>query len=192
MGIGEWIWGAISGYFNESRSAGQIGFGMVVSLIPIVDTVCDIRDLCANIRQYRKEPESKLILFFIALTVIGFFPEIGSVIKGVVKILFFYVRKYLKDIGDITNAAKLTQATSRAADAALPKIVEFLQDSQIIKWATNNRVPDLFRFCAYSLNELAGKLSPAKANFIGTTTKIILAGSSHRRCLVTKSMNPLL
>src|SRR5690606_6733318 len=35
------------------------------------------------------------------------------------------------------------------------------QETQIIKWATNNRVPDLFRFCAKSLDELAAKISPA-------------------------------
>lgn len=162
MGIGEWIWGALSGDFEENRSAGQIGFDMVVSLIPLVDTVCDIRDLCANIRAYRKEPNNKLILFFIALTIIGFIPEIGSIVKGVVKILFVYIRKYLKDVSEITQTDKLIKATSKAVDAAMPKIVEFLQNSQIIKWATNNRVPDLFKFCAKSLEELAAKISADK------------------------------
>jgi len=161
MGIGEWIWGALSGDFEQDRSAGQIGFDMVVSLIPIVDTICDIRDLCANIRQYRKEPNNKLILFFIALTVIGFIPELGTVIKGVVKILFVYLRKMVKDVAELTNAAKLARITDKAMDAALPKIVEFLQNSQIIKWATKNRVPDLFKFCAKSIQELAERISPA-------------------------------
>src|SRR5690606_20728645 len=78
VGIGEWIWGALQGDFNAERSTGQIGFDMVVSLIPVVDTVCDLRDLCANIRQYRADPSNKITLFFIATTVIGFFPELGT------------------------------------------------------------------------------------------------------------------
>ena len=59
QGIGEWIWGALKGDFNADRSAGQIGFDMVVSLIPVVDTICDVRDLCANIKEYKKDPENK-------------------------------------------------------------------------------------------------------------------------------------
>jgi len=52
VGLGEWIWGALQGDFNDERTTGQIGFDMVVSLIPVVDTVCDVRDLCANVRQW--------------------------------------------------------------------------------------------------------------------------------------------
>jgi len=116
--------------------------------------------LCANIRAYRKEPDNKLILFFIALTIVGFIPEVGTIIKGVVKILFVYLRKYLKDVSEITQVDKLMMATGRAMDAALPKMVEFLQNEQIIKWATNNRVPDLFKFCSVSLERLAEKINP--------------------------------
>lgn len=162
MGMGEWIWGALSGDFEENRSAGQIGFDMLVSLIPVVDTLCDIRDLCANIRQYRREPNNKVVLFFIALTVIGFIPEVGTIVKGVVKILFVYLRKYLKDAAEITQADKLIKATARAMDAAMPKIVEFLQNDRIIKWATKNRVPDLFKFCSKNLDELAAKIDSRK------------------------------
>lgn len=63
VGLGEWIWGALQGDFNAERSTGQIGFDMVVSLIPVVDTICDLRDLCANIRQYRIDPNNKVTLF---------------------------------------------------------------------------------------------------------------------------------
>ncbi|GAB3371035.1 hypothetical protein [Massilia agri] len=66
IGLGEWIWGALQGDFNAERTTGQIGFDMVVSLIPVVDTICDLRDLCANIRQYRVDPTNKVTLFFIA------------------------------------------------------------------------------------------------------------------------------
>jgi hypothetical protein len=161
-GIGQWLWEAIQGDFNENRSAGQIAADMVISLIPIVDTICDIRDLCANIRAYRKEPGNKLTLFFIALTIVGFFPEVGSVIKGVIKILFAYIQRYLKHVDDLFDATKLGRATHAALDSALPKIAAFLSESRVVKWATKEGVPDVIRFCAKHLNELADKVSASK------------------------------
>lgn len=161
-GVGLWLWEAIQGDFNEDRSAGQIAADMVISLIPIVDTICDIRDLCANIRAYRKDPGNKLILFFIALTIIGFFPEVGSVIKGVIKIAFVYIRKYLRRLEDLFDATKLARATDQALDAALPKITEFLSSSRVVKWATKEGVADIYRFCARKIAELANLVNGAK------------------------------
>lgn len=161
VGVGQWLWEAIQGDFSEDRSAGQIAVDMAISLIPIVDTICDIRDLCANIRAYRKDP-SKLTLFFIALTVVGFFPEVGSIIKGVVKIIFSYARRYLHRAEDLLETAKLVRATNAAMDAALPKIAQFLSQARIVKWATKNGVPDMFRFCAKHLDELAGLVNAGK------------------------------
>ncbi|UXY15357.1 hypothetical protein N8I74_18930 [Chitiniphilus purpureus] len=153
-GWGSWMWQALQGDFNENRSAGQIGFDMVVSFIPIVDTICDIRDLCANISALRKDPKNKMIMFMIVLTVIGFFPEIGSLIKGVIKIIFVYLKRYLKDISELTNAAKLVKAVDKTVDAALPKIMEFLQNSDVLKWATKDRVPDLLSRVAKEFYDL--------------------------------------
>ncbi|SPK75147.1 conserved protein of unknown function (plasmid) [Cupriavidus taiwanensis] len=144
-----------------------------ISLIPIVDTICDIRDLCANIRAYRKDPGNKLILFFIALTIIGFFPEVGSVIKGVIKIAFVYIRKYLRRVDEIFDATKLGRATNQALDAALPKITEFLSSSRVVKWATKEGVADIYRFCSKKITELAGLVNGAKlkAQFLTAADK---------------------
>lgn len=161
VGLGEWIWGALQGDFNAERSAGQIGFDMVVSLIPIVDTVCDLRDLCANVRQYRKDPSNKITLFFIATTVVGFIPEIGTVVKSALRLAWVYLKPLIKHADDITNAGKLVAAANRACDAALPKIAEFLQHNRVAKWATDGKVPDIYQFVAKSIREAAEKISPA-------------------------------
>jgi hypothetical protein len=162
VGLGQWIWGALQGDFNAERSTGQIGFDMVVSLIPLVDTICDLRDLCANIRQYRKDPGNKITLFFIATTVIGFFPEIGTVIKSVLRLVWVYLKPLVKHADDITNASKLTAAANRACDAAIPKITEYLQHNRVVKWATDGKLPDMYRFVSKSIDEATDKLSPAK------------------------------
>lgn len=162
VGLGEWIWGALQGDFNTGRSAGQIGFDMVVSLIPVVDTLCDVRDLCANIRQYRKDPSDKITLFFMATTVVGFIPELGTVVKSVLRLVWVYLKPLIKHADDITNTSKLVAAANRACDTALPKITEYLQHNRVAKWATAGKLPDVYKFVATTIREAADKLSPAK------------------------------
>jgi len=162
IGLGEWIWGALQGDFNNERSTGQIGFDMVVSLIPIVDTLCDVRDLCANIRQYRKDPSNKIVLFFMATTATGFVPELGTVVKSSLRLVWVYLKPLIKHADDITNTSKLVAAANRACDAALPKITEYLQHNRVAKWATHGKLPDVYKFVAKIIREAADKISPAK------------------------------
>lgn len=162
VGLGEWIWGALQGDFNPERSTGQIGFDMVVSLIPIVDTLCDFRDLWANIRQYRKEPGNKVALFFMATTVVGFIPEAGTVVKSALRLVWVYLKPLIKHADDITNASKLVAAANRACDAALPKLTEYLQHNRVAKWATKDKLPDMYQFVAKTIREVSDKISSAK------------------------------
>ena len=162
IGLGEWIWGALQGDFNAERLTGQIGFDMVVSLIPIVDTLCDVRDLCANIRQYRKDPSNKITLFFMATTVIGFIPELGTVVKSVLRLVWVYLKPLIKHADDLTNASKLVAAANRACDAALPKITEYLQHNRVVNWATKGKLPDVYKFVAKTIREATDKITPAK------------------------------
>lgn len=166
VGIGEWIWGALQGDFNAERSNGQIGFDMVVSLIPIVDTICDLRDLCANIRQYRKDPNNKITLFFIATTVIGIFPEIGTVVKSALRLVWIYLKPLIKHADDITNISKLVAATNRACDAALPKITDYLQHNKVAQWATRGKLPNIYKFVAKNINDAAAKIDAAKLKIL--------------------------
>lgn len=161
VGLGEWIWGALQGDFNADRSAGQIGFDMVVSLIPIVDTLCDLRDLCANIRQYNKDPANKITLFFIVTTIVGFFPEVGTVVKSALRLVWVYFRPLIQHADDIVNAEKLMAAAHRACDAALPKITEYLQHNQVVKWATDGKLPDMYKFVGKTIRDAEEKLSQA-------------------------------
>ncbi len=162
IGIGEWIWGALQGDFNQERSAGQIGLDMVVSLFPIVDTVCDLRDVCANIRQYRRDPDNKVTLFFIATTAVGFFPEAGTVVKSALRLVWVYLKPVIKHADDILNVSRLVTAANRACDAALPKITDYLQHNRVLKWATDGKIPDMYRFLAKTIRDMSETLSPAK------------------------------
>lgn len=162
IGIGEWIWGALQGDFNAERTTGQIGFDMVVSLIPVVDTLCDLRDLCANVRQYREDPKNTITLFFIATTAVGFIPEFGTVVKSALRLVWVYLKPLVKHADDITNTSKLITAAGRACDAALPKITEYLQHNRVAKWATDGKIPEICQFVAKSIREYGEKVSPAR------------------------------
>lgn len=162
VGFGEWVWGALQGDFNTERSTGQIGFDMVVSLIPVVDTLCDLRDLCANIRQYKKDPGNKVTLFFMATTIVGFIPEFGTVVKSALRLVWVYLKPLVKHADDITNTSKLVAAAGRACDAALPKITEYLQHNRVAKWATDGKLPDIYQFVAKTIREAGDKVNPAK------------------------------
>lgn len=84
----KWLWGALQGDFNRSPTTGQVITGGVISLIPVVDQVCDVRDIIANCMNLsdakaRDEPENWIAL---GLTCIGFVPLFGSAVKTVGKV----------------------------------------------------------------------------------------------------------
>ncbi|HET7794430.1 MAG TPA: polymorphic toxin type 15 domain-containing protein, partial [Rhizobacter sp.] len=85
---GKWLWGALQGDFNKSPTTGQVITGGIISMIPIVDQVCDVRDVVANCldlsdEQARRDPGKWMAL---GLTCVGFVPEFGSAVKTVAKV----------------------------------------------------------------------------------------------------------
>ncbi|TOM95460.1 hypothetical protein CGH65_23285, partial [Vibrio parahaemolyticus] len=95
----EWIWEALQGDFNEDMSTGQIAANALLGLIPIVDQILDCRDLAANCRKIHEEPEDNWAWVALVLTLIGLIPTLGSAVKGVLKIIFLFVRKSGGDMG---------------------------------------------------------------------------------------------
>lgn len=93
----EWVGGALAGDFNEDPSMGQIAFGTVITLIPIVDQAGDVRDIVAALKKliYEKRYDDKWVWFDLVITIIGCVPEIGTAIKGVAKAI---VKKGLKGL----------------------------------------------------------------------------------------------
>ncbi|MFZ1986030.1 MAG: hypothetical protein WAU91_16555, partial [Desulfatitalea sp.] len=85
-----WTWGMIQGDFNEDPTVGQIITNAVITAIPLVDQVGDARDIAANVKMLAwdkrfKESTVWLGLFF---TLIGLVPGLGSLLKGVLKLVF--------------------------------------------------------------------------------------------------------
>ncbi|MCG8535285.1 MAG: hypothetical protein MI808_09330 [Pseudomonadales bacterium] len=86
----EWVWGAVQGDFNEDPTAGQIITNAVITAIPVVDQVADARDLAASVKallwdKRHDDFEVWLAFFF---TLIGLVPSVGSLLKGVLKLVW--------------------------------------------------------------------------------------------------------
>jgi hypothetical protein len=99
----EWLWGVLLGDFAENPSTGQIITGAVVTMIPVVDQIADVRDVFANVRHLfddrrRADPWTWVAL---AITLVGIVPVFGSAAKGALRL----VVKALREGGSTTRRA---------------------------------------------------------------------------------------
>jgi hypothetical protein len=93
----DWFWGVLQGDFNDDQTTGQIIVGTVISMIPVIDQIADIRDIVANLFNIRKDPEDIWKWVFLVITLIGLIPILGSALKGVFKIVFKFSKAGGKD-----------------------------------------------------------------------------------------------
>lgn len=145
-----WLWEAIQGDFNDDRSTGQIAFDAAVSMVPLVDQVCDLRDLVANCRaiSVSKEGDDNTWKYVaLALTLIGFFPVLGSALKGVLKICFVFVRKHgLKHLDD-------------GLDAAMTWVITYLRKPEVQRYLRERKVDEVFSWLSKAVKELQARVS---------------------------------
>ncbi|MBU2894370.1 hypothetical protein KO495_13730 [Colwellia sp. D2M02] len=121
-GAGDWLWGTLQGDFNKNPSTSQIVVGTIISMIPVIDQVMDVRDVCANVMLLTDDNETNDTAGWIALalTGIGFVPVIGSAIKGVGKVI-------IENAGEV-----LTPALAVLRELGKGDPIKFLRD---IDWA---------------------------------------------------------
>ena len=123
VSVAKWVGTALAGDFADDQSYGQIAFGTVVTLIPVVDQIGDVRDIVANLHRltFRKQYNEFSPWFGLVVTIIGCVPEIGSVIKGVVKALFKAIKSGAKKL-PLTKLIRLLNELGEG------NVVKFLQD----------------------------------------------------------------
>jgi hypothetical protein len=147
-----WLWEAIQGDFNDNRSTGQIAFDAAVSIIPVVDQICDVRDIIANCRAIatsEEKDDNTWKWVALVLTLIGLFPSLGSIVKGVLKIFFVFMRRYGLD--------KLI----KAADDAMTWVVTFLRKREVQKMLRQLKVDEVFKWLADAVRAVKGKVNTA-------------------------------
>ena len=145
--IYEWLWEAIQGDFNDDRSVGQIAFDTGISMIPIVDQICDVRDIIANCKKIDSDKSNHWAWVALVLTLIGLFPSLGSLVKGVLKIFFLFIRRMGAD-----NIAK-------AVDLAMTWVITLLRKREVQQYLKKLKVEQIFKWLADEIKVVRGKLN---------------------------------
>lgn len=122
----EWVWQVLQGDFYEDASTAQVATGTIISMIPFVDQLCDVRDLVANCKKINDEPSSKWNWVSLVLTLIGLFPTLGSLVKGLLKVVFASIRK-------AGAASGVAPRLSLQTDVAMSSLHKFLARPEVTK-----------------------------------------------------------
>lgn len=148
----QWIWEVLQGDFNDNASTAQVATGTVISMIPFVDQICDVRDLVANCRKINDEPNSSWHWVSLVLTLIGLFPALGSLVKGSLKVMFSAYRKGAAASGvaprlDIYVGTSISQLNKFLARPEVGKVLV------VLKW------DNPYRTLAKEITRVAEKLN---------------------------------
>ena len=174
-GAAEWVWTVIQGDFAEEQSTAQIVTGTVISMIPFVDQICDVRDIVANcMKIYEggdkdgeegkdgKEDDSTLWNWVaLVLTLIGLFPTLGSFFKGCFKVLFGYIRKALAKSGGAKMGEAIWKIVSPLVETGIAKLNDFLARPAVRKYIAEHRIDNVYKAIADKIRELCASLTPA-------------------------------
>ncbi|MCM5680559.1 hypothetical protein M8A51_13585 [Schlegelella sp. S2-27] len=99
----DWFWGVLQGDFNEDPSLSQTIVGSIITAIPIIDQLADIRDVVANLYGLSKDSSDKWKWIALAITLIGLIPVLGSLLKGVFKVVVKAIREGGKHLDEAVD-----------------------------------------------------------------------------------------
>jgi len=151
----EWIWEVLQGDFNEDATGAQIAVGTVISMIPFVDQICDVRDIVANCKKINKDPSSGWLWIGLILTLIGLFPTLGSFVKGCGKVMFSSLRK-------AGHASGATPEIHKAIEFAVAELNKFLARPAVQKTLKSLRIYNPYKYLSAQLRKIASQLTVAK------------------------------
>ena len=162
VSVAKWLGVALAGDFAEDQSLGQIAFGTVVTLIPVVDQVGDVRDIIANYYQLTiKQRYNEFSPWFgLVTTLFGCVPEIGSVVKGMIKAVVSKIGKRLP----------LAQLMKFMNSVGIGNVVEFLRE--FVK-KIDTHAADFAGKIVKMLDEMKGKLEKARFVAFGKAEEAI-------------------
>lgn len=160
----EWIWIVLQGDFAEEQTVGQAATGMVISMIPLVDQLCDVRDVVANCKKINQDSNNRWAWFALALTLIGLFPTLGSLVKGCFKILFAAGRNAMFKAGKTALDTDLWQASKPFIEAGVGKLNNFLARQEVRKTLVALKIDAPYHYLALQLRKTSASLSVSKLN----------------------------
>jgi hypothetical protein len=148
----EWIWEVLQGDFNDNASTAQVVTGTVISMIPFVDQICDVRDVVANCKKINEEPGTSWHWLSLVLTLIGLFPALGSLFKGCLKVMFAGIRK-----GGAVSG--VTPRLSLHLDHAIAQLNRFLARAEVVKALQLMKWDNPYKTLAAEVRNVAARLN---------------------------------
>lgn len=160
--IAEWLWVVLQGDFAEEQTTAQIVTGTVISMIPFVDQICDVRDMIANVIKIDEDNNNGWAWFALILTIIGIFPEFGSLFKGIVKVIFAPIRRFM--LKPATKAMKFTGANlykvaEPAIEDAITQLNKYLARPEVQKALKNQKITNVYKAIAVKVRFVKGLAS---------------------------------
>lgn len=155
----EWIWNVIEGDFADEQSNAQVITGTVISMIPGVDQICDVRDLVANCKKVNEDTSNTWAWVAMALTLIGLFPELGSLAKGGGKIMFAYGRKSVFQVGTKALESGFWIKSKPFVEKGVGKLNQYLQTPVVRKTLSKLRIYNPYHFLSGKAASLAGHVN---------------------------------
>ncbi|MBI2278035.1 MAG: hypothetical protein HYU74_11835 [Dechloromonas sp.] len=158
----EWIWIVLQGDFAEDQTAAQVVTGTIISMIPLVDQICDVRDVVANCKKINQDSSNRWSWVALALTLIGLFPTLGSLVKGCFKVMFAYGRKSMFQAGKAALDADMWKASKPFVEKGIGKLNDFLARPEVRKTLKALKIDNPYRSLADQLRNVSGSLSVGK------------------------------
>ncbi|WP_170115523.1 LysM peptidoglycan-binding domain-containing protein [Melittangium boletus] len=191
--IWDWILGTAQGDFNKDPALSQIIVNTILGLIPVVDQILDVRDIIAGLKdiiEYYLEDETEqrrhesvlglpyeywiwLNIFIIAM---GCIPEVGSAVKGVLRVLI----SFLATLGKVGGT--LTAVQAQRLWRELDKVVKHLGVGNLkaqdwlkrFEGDLDKRVEQAFLLIKQALNVLNSLLTSAEQVATGWLAKRVV------------------
>ena len=160
--IADWLWVVIQGDFAEEQTTAQIVTGTVISMIPFIDQICDVRDICANCSKINEDTDDSWAWIGLILTLIGLFPVLGSLFKGIFKVILAPVRRFM-----LKPAAKLTHLTGSniyklaepTIEDGITELNKFLARPAVKKALKEAKITNVYKTTATKFREIKGGLT---------------------------------
>jgi len=150
----DWIWGTLQGGWNQNMRADQIVADAMLSFVPILGVVIDIRDLLAciySLNQQSKNSEEQTYKWMeLALTLIGCVPVGGDLAKPVMKIVLKQIRRF--GLNNLPQAVK----------SSIEPIRQLMNNEKFVKVVGRKNIDDVYKKTAdFCRRQAAGlKLDP--------------------------------
>ncbi|WP_341523735.1 hypothetical protein AABC73_11835 [Pseudomonas sp. G.S.17] len=149
---GVWLWETLQGDFHEDPSTAQVVTGTLISMIPLVDQLCDIRDFIANCRKIDEDSSNTWAWVAMVLTLIGAVPVLGSLVKGCFKVMIQAARRRL-------HTTLKTEPREIDFEQGMALLRRYLDMAPVRETLARMKVHNVYQYLAQSIDQLKAQLS---------------------------------